>query len=62
MSFPRGIVAVDTRTVIAMSEATWQSRKIIKKILIYRIFYWIASSNYCVILLAMTKNLSTQQG
>ncbi|HJD58256.1 MAG TPA: hypothetical protein LFV92_03495 [Rickettsia endosymbiont of Ceroptres masudai] len=30
--------------VIARSEATRQSKKIIKKILIYRLFYWIASS------------------
>ncbi|AJQ52277.1 hypothetical protein UQ52_06930 [Rickettsia conorii subsp. raoultii] len=47
--------------VIARREATWQSKKIIKKILIYRIFYWLASSNYYVILLAMTENRSTQQ-
>ncbi|WP_175265484.1 hypothetical protein [Rickettsia felis] len=32
------------QVVIARSEAMRQSRKIIKKILIYRIFYWIASS------------------
>ncbi|HJD58378.1 MAG TPA: hypothetical protein LFV92_04155 [Rickettsia endosymbiont of Ceroptres masudai] len=30
---------MDARTVIARSEATWQSRKIIKKILIYRILF-----------------------
>ncbi|WP_175265430.1 hypothetical protein [Rickettsia felis] len=45
---------VGYQIVIARSEATWQSRKIIKKVLTLVFFYWIASSNYYVIFLAMT--------
>ncbi|ABV74947.1 NAD(P)H-dependent glycerol-3-phosphate dehydrogenase [Rickettsia akari str. Hartford] len=51
---------MDTLAIIARNEAMRQSRKIIKKILIYRLFYWIASSNYDVILLAMVENWSTK--
>jgi hypothetical protein len=37
-----------SKNVIARSEALLQSRKIIKKILQIRIFYWIASSKLAV--------------